>query len=54
MKITLEIPEAVSGELLREAMLDGHHNRSAVVRKAISFYLSRKSQKVNRKQSPSK
>lgn len=49
MKISLDIPEVIAAELLLKAKEDGHNNRSAVIRKAITFYLSQKSHKVTRK-----
>ena len=49
MKISLDIPDLIAAELLQKANEDGHNNRSAVIRKAITFYLSQKSHKVARK-----
>ena len=46
MKISLDLPELIAAELLIKAKEDGHNNRSAVIRKAITFYLSQKSHKV--------
>ena len=49
MKISLDLPELIAAELLLKAKEDGHNNRSAVIRKAITFYLSSKSHKVAHK-----
>ncbi len=46
MKISLDLPDVVAMEILKDAQTDGHNNRSAVIRKAITFYLSQKSHKV--------
>ncbi len=46
MKISLDLPDLIATEILKDAHADGHNNRSAVIRKAITFYLSSKSQKV--------
>ncbi len=46
MKISLDLPDLIATEILKDAHADGHNNRSAVIRKAITFYLSSKSHKV--------
>ena len=46
MKVSLDYPDSLDAEIMKEARADGHENRSAVIRKALSFYLSRKSHKV--------
>lgn len=46
MKISLDLPDVIAMEILKDAQTDGHNNRSAVIRKAITFYLSQKSYKV--------
>lgn len=46
MKISLDLPDVIISEILKEAKADGHHNKSAVIRKAVTFYLSAKSHEV--------
>lgn len=46
MKISLDLPDVIVAEIQKDAQADGHNNKSAVIRKAITFYLSAKSQKV--------
>ncbi len=46
MKISLDLPDVIVAEIQKEAQADGHNNKSAVIRKAVTFYLSVKSQKV--------
>ena len=42
MRITIEYPDEYDKEIIKQAHQDGHNNRSAVIRKAICFYLSAK------------
>ena len=44
-RITLDIEDRIDQKLLVEARKDGHENRSAIVRKAISFFLHHVSNK---------
>ena len=37
MKISLDLPDVIAMEILKDAQTDGHNNRSAVIRKAIIF-----------------
>lgn len=43
MKVSLDYPDAIDGEIMKIAEADGHSNRSAVIRKMIAFYLSKMS-----------
>lgn len=45
MKISLDYPDALDSEIMRQAHADGHNNRAAVIRKAITFYLTKGSHK---------
>lgn len=42
MRVTIEYPDEYDKDLIEQAHKDGHNNRSAVIRKAICFYLSKK------------
>ena len=54
MKVSLDLPDVIATEILKDAQTDGHNNRSAVIRKAITFYLSSKSHKVALKHNESR
>ncbi len=43
MKFNLEIPDEWAEKLDQAAKIDGHSNRSAVIRKAVGIFLSEKS-----------
>lgn len=41
MIVSFEVDSELDAEIMKAAEADGHKNRSAVIRKAISFYLLR-------------
>jgi len=49
MRITVDIPELVGELIEEEANANENGNRSDVVRKALSFYLSKKEQNKMKK-----
>ncbi len=49
MKISLDLPDVIVAEIQKDAQADGHNNKSAVIRKAVTFYLSSR-KKSHRKQ----
>lgn len=49
MRITVDIPELVGELIEEEANANENGNRSDVVRKALSFYLSKKPNKAKQK-----
>ena len=46
MTVNITYDEEMDKKVLEAAKEDGHNSRSALIRKAIAFYLSQKSQKV--------
>lgn len=45
MRVTIDYPDEIDLELMQEAKKDGHENRSAIIRKAINFFLDSLSSK---------
>jgi metal-responsive CopG/Arc/MetJ family transcriptional regulator len=54
MRITIDYPDEIDQELMQEAKKDGHENRSAIIRKAINFFLDSLSSKSKQKESDNK
>lgn len=46
MKVSLNYPDELDSAIMERAKEDGHGNRSAVIRKALTLFLSKKSNKV--------
>lgn len=54
MRITIDYPDEIDSKLLQIAKKDGHENRSAIIRKAINFFLESLSNKSKCKESKPK
>lgn len=46
MTISFECSAELDKQIMAAAAADGHNNRSAVIRKALAYFLANKSQKV--------
>lgn len=50
MRVTFDLDDKLDHKLMREAKKDGHENRSAIIRKAIGFFLSSMSSNSKKRQ----